>query len=49
MSNDRSADLQKWLGPNFAPEKFDLPLVNGELRGAGSESWRRKREQLYAR
>jgi Plasmid pRiA4b ORF-3-like protein len=48
-SSKRSAQLREWVGPDFAPEKFDLASVNGELRGAGSESWRRKREELYAR
>jgi len=44
----RSLELRKWVGPDFAPEKFDLDLVNRELRGAGSAAWRRKRERFYA-
>jgi hypothetical protein len=44
----RSAELRAWVGPDFAPEKFDLDLVNRELRGAGTAAWRRKRERFYA-
>jgi hypothetical protein len=46
-SNERYAELREWVGPDFAPEDFDLAFVNRELRGAGSVSWRRKREQFY--
>jgi hypothetical protein len=47
-SSKRSAELRKWVGADFAPEKFDLDLVNRELRGAGTAAWRRKRERFYA-
>jgi hypothetical protein len=40
--------MREWVGPDFAPEKFDLDLVNRELRGAGTAAWRRKRERFYA-
>jgi len=35
------------VGPDFDPEKFDLDVVNRELRGAGTAAWRRKRERFY--
>ena len=46
-SHERHEDLQEWVGPHFAPEGLDLALVNQELRGAGTENWRRKRERFY--
>jgi hypothetical protein len=44
----RSAELREWVGPDFDPEKFELDVVNRELRGAGTAVWRRKRERFYA-
>ena len=46
-SNERHAELQEWVGPDFAPKEFDLASVNRELRGAGSSAWRRGRERFY--
>jgi len=47
-TSKRSAELREWVGPDFDPEKFDLDVVNRELRGAGTAAWRRKRERFYA-
>jgi len=46
-AHERHAELREWVGPYFAPEEFDLVLVNRELRGAGSVAWRRRRERFY--
>lgn len=46
-SNERHAELREWVGPYFAPEEFDLASVNRALRGAGSVTWRQKRERFY--
>ena len=46
-AHERYAELREWVGPYFAPEEFDLVLVNRDLRGAGSVAWRRRRERFY--
>ncbi len=46
-AHERHAELREWVGPYFAPEEFDLVIVNRELRGAGSVAWRRRRERFY--
>jgi len=46
-TNKRRRELLEWVGPYFAPEQFDLASVNRALRGAGSVTWRRRRERFY--
>jgi len=46
-TNKRHRELLEWVGPHFNPEKFDLASVNRAIRGAGSVTWRRRRERFY--
>lgn len=43
----RSLELLEWAGPDFAPERFELAVINRELKGAGTAAFRRKRERFY--
>lgn len=47
-AHERHDETREWVGPHFAPEEFDIRLVNRELRGAGTGAWRRKRERFYS-
>lgn len=40
-------DLREWVGPDFAPEDFDLAAVVRKLRSVGTPAFRRKRERFY--
>jgi len=46
-AHERHEELREWVDPHFDPEKYDLDLVNRQLRGAGTPAWRRKRERFY--
>jgi len=46
-TNKRHRELLEWVGPHFNPEEFDLASVNRAIRGAGSVTWRRRRERFY--
>jgi len=47
-TNERHAELREWVDPDFDSEEFDLASVNRALRGAGSATWRRRRERFYS-